>query len=184
MGKILTGIDSWLNNEPNLPKELQQALTHNGILETKGSGNTVDIMKWAKELGVIGWYPSDATAWCGLFKGVCAYRAGWLKLPAPSVLSSLSWRKWGKVIPLKDACVGDTLIKEREGGGHVTYYIGENDTHFRCFGGNQSDSVCPAWILKSSFTDCRRAPFTVQPLGVKKHYYKNLDGSIANVSEA
>jgi uncharacterized protein (TIGR02594 family) len=183
MGKLLTGIDAWLNTEPNLPKELQEALTHNGLLETVGKSNTPDIMRWAKELGVSGWYASDAVAWCGLFKGICAFRSGWLKLPAPNVLSSLWWRHWGVPIALKKACIGDTLIKERDGGGHVTFYIGENDTHYRCYGGNQSDSVCPTWILKSAFTDCRRAPFTVQPLGVKKHYYKNLNGTVARTSE-
>ena len=184
MGKLFTGIDAWLNTEPNLPKELQEAMRHNGLMETKGSGSTVGIMRWSKEIGVSGWYPSDATAWCGLFKGICALRTAWLKLPAPKILSSLWWRNWGVKIAVKDACTGDTLIKERDGGGHVTYYIGENDTHFRCYGGNQSDSVCATWILKSSFTDCRRAPFTVKPLGVKKHYYKNLDGSVPKTSEA
>lgn len=184
MVQLLSGIDSWLNTEPNLPKELQEALRHNGILETAGKGNTVDIMSWAKQLGVSGWYPNDAVPWCGLFKAICAYRAGWLKLPAPNILSAAWWRGWGEPIPVKDACVGDTLIKNRLGGAHVTYYIGENDLYFRCYGGNQSDSVCPTWILKSSFTDCRRAPFTVQPLGVKKRYYNNLNGTPPKVNEA
>lgn len=184
MGRLFTGIDAWLNTEPNLPKELQEAIKHNGLLETKGSGNNVDIMRWANILGVIGWYLADSVPWCGLFKAICAYRAGWLKLPAPKLLSSLWWRSWGNSIPLKDAKVGDTLIKERNGGGHVTYYIGENDKYFRCYGGNQSDSVCPTWILKTDFTDCRRAPWKIQPLGVKKKYYANLDGSPAKTSEA
>lgn len=184
MGKVFTGIDSWLNAEPNLPKELQEAISHNGLLETVGHSNTPDIMSWAKQLGVSGWYASDEVPWCGLFKAICAFRAGWLKLPAPNILSAAWWRSWGRAIPLKDACVGDTLIKNRAGGAHVTYYIGENDLYYRCYGGNQSNSVCPTWILKSTFTDCRRAPFTVAPLGVKKHYYKNLDGSVAKTSEA
>lgn len=185
MAKLLTGIDAWLNTEPNLPKELQEALKHNGLLETKGNGNTVDIMRWAKEVEVSGWYTADSVPWCGLFKAICAFRSGWLKLPAPKVLSSLWWRTWGRKVEIKDACVGDTLIKERNGGGHVTYCIGENDLYFRVFGGNQSDSVCPTWILKSDFTDCRRAEWkSSQPLGVKKHYYKNLDGTPAKLREA
>lgn len=183
MNKILTGIDAWINTEPNLPKELKEALRHNGLLETKGAGSTVDIMKWAKEVGVSGWYANDNVPWCGLFKAICAVRNGWLKLPAPNLLSSLWWRTWGVKILPKDACVGDTLIKERNGGGHVTYYIGENDKYFRCYGGNQSDSVGPTWILKSEITDVRRAPFTVQPLGVKKRLYANLDGSPLKTSE-
>lgn len=185
MGKQLTGIDAWINDEPNLPKELQEALRHNGLLETKGSANTVDIMRWAKEVGVSGWYASDAVPWCGLFKAICALRADKLKLPAPKLLSSLWWRSWGVKIEIGDACVGDTLIKEREGGGHVTYCIGENDKYFRCYGGNQSDAVCPTWILKSDITDVRRAKWkNAQPLGVSKHYYANLDGTPAKLSEA
>ncbi|WP_231489923.1 hypothetical protein [Pedobacter sp. Leaf170] len=184
MGKLFTGIDAWLNTEPNLPKELQEAIRHNGLLETKGKENTVDIMRWATILGVIGWYPNDEVPWCGLFKAICAFRANWLKLPAPMLLSAAWWRNWGVEIAIKDACVGDTAIKNRVGGAHVTYIIGENDKYFRCYGGNQSNSVCPTWIPKSEITDVRRAPFTVKPLGVKKKYYKNLDGTPAKVSES
>lgn len=185
MGKLLTGIDAWLNTEPNLPKELQEALKHNGLLETKGSIDTVDIMKWAKEVGVSGWYANDEVPWCGLFKAICAFRAKWLKLPAPNVLSAAWWRNWEAAVPVKDAYVGDTLIKNRVGGAHVTYYIGENDTHYRCYGGNQSNSVCPTWIRKAEITDVRRAIWVnSQPLGVKKHYYNNLDGSVSAASEA
>ncbi|WP_367867910.1 TIGR02594 family protein [Pedobacter sp. WC2423] len=183
MGKLFTGIDVWLNNAEYLPKELQEAIRHNGLLETKGANNNVDIMKWAKLLGVDGWYPADKVPWCGLFKGICAYRSNKLKLPAPKLLSSLWWRTWGVKVDIKNAMVGDTAIKERDGGGHVTYIIGENDKYFRCYGGNQSDSVCATWILKSDITDVRRAVFGVQPLGVKKHYYNNLDGSAPKTRE-
>ncbi|MGY0034471.1 TIGR02594 family protein [Pedobacter sp. NJ-S-72] len=147
MGKLFTGIDAWLNSAKDLPKELQEAIRHNGLLETKGTGNNVDIMRWAVLLGVIGWYPADSVPWCGLFKAICAYRTGWLKLPASKLLSSLWWRSWGIKVAIKDAMVGDTAIKERDGGGHVTYIIGENDKYFRCLGGNQSDSVCPTGFL-------------------------------------
>jgi uncharacterized protein (TIGR02594 family) len=184
MGKPFTGIDAWLNTAEGLPLELQEAIKHNGLLETKGKGNTVNIMRWATILGVIGWYASDLVPWCGLFKGICAFRAGKLKLPAPMLLSAAWWRKWGVKIEVNDACVGDTLIKNRDGGAHVTYCIGENSTHFRCYGGNQSDSVCPTWIPKSDFTDCRRADFKVKPEGVKKHIYADHKPTGIKIKEA
>jgi uncharacterized protein (TIGR02594 family) len=185
MAKLMTGIDAWLNTEPNLPKELQEALRHNGLMEIKGKENNVDIMRWAKELGVSGWYPNDEVPWCGLGKGICAYRTGWLKLPAPNLLSAAWWRNWGNKVEVKNAMVGDTAIKNRVGGAHVTYIVGENDKYFRCYGANQSNSWCCTWILKSEITDVRRAPWkSSQPLGVKKHYYKNLDGTPAKASEA
>lgn len=185
MAKLLTGIDAWLNTEPNLPKELTEALRHNGLLETKGKGNNVNIMSWAKQLGVSGWYLSDLVPWCGLFKGICAFRANFLKLPAPNLLAAIWWKDWGRNVEVKDVCVGDTLIKSRTGGNHVTYCIGENDKYFRTYGGNQSDSVCPGWMLKTDVTHARRAIWVnSQPLGVKKHFYKNLDGTPSKVSEA
>lgn len=185
MGKLLTGIDAWLNTEPNLPAELQEALRHNGLLETVGKDNNVNIMSWAKQLGVSGWYPSDEVPWCGLFKAICAFRAKWLTLPAPKLLAAIFYATWGRKVEIKDVCVGDTLIKSRVGGNHVTYCIGENDKYFRTFGGNQSNSVCPGWMLKSEVTHARRAVWkSSQPLGVKKHYYANLDGSPAKLSEA
>lgn len=33
MGELFTGIDTGLNTEPNLPKELQEAIRHNGLIE-------------------------------------------------------------------------------------------------------------------------------------------------------
>lgn len=183
MGKLFTGIDAWLNSATDLPKELQEAISHNGLMETVGKSNNVDIMSWAKQLGISGWYPNDEVPWCGVAKGICALRAGKLTLPAPNVASALWWRKWGVKVEVKNACVGDTAIKERNGGGHVTYIIGENATHFRCYGGNQSNSFCATWILKSLISDVRRAAFNVQPLGVVKHIYAETNKTIA-VSEA
>lgn len=185
MGKLFTGIDSWLNTEPNLPKELQEALRHNGLTEIAGEKHNPTIIGWLKELGIFGWIKTDESPWCGVFKGICALRSGWLKLPAPQVAAAIWWATWGRKVEIKDVCVGDTLIKSRVGGNHVTYCIGENDKYFRTYGGNQSNMVCPGWMLKSEVTHARRAIWnSSQPLGVKKHYYANLDGTPAKLSEA
>lgn len=159
---------NWLANIEH-PAELKEALTHYGLLETKGEGDTVDIMRWAKEVGVIGWYPHDSVPWCGLFKGVCAKRSGGLDKPKYDLLSALSWLIWGTPVPKGQEMLGDTLIFSREGGGHVTYYVGENKTAFLCFGGNQSDAVGFAWVAKDRLMGCRRAKWKVsQPESVRK----------------
>ena len=62
---------SWLEAESG-PAMLKEAISHYGLLEHKGSGSNPDIMKWAKEVGVSGWYPDDSVPWCGLFMGICA----------------------------------------------------------------------------------------------------------------
>ena len=174
----------WLNDLPNKPAELTEALKHHGLLETKGAGDNVDIMRWAKEVGVAGWYPHDSVPWCGLFKGVCATRSGWLPKPKYDLLSALSWLAWGVVIPKDQAMLGDTLVFSREGGGHVGYYIGEDTTHLCVYGGNQSDSVSFTWIAKDRLMGVRRAQWKVsQPGGVKK-IFLSRSGDVVSSNEA
>jgi uncharacterized protein (TIGR02594 family) len=172
----------WLNKVNGLPKELQEALTHYGLLEHKGAGNNPDIMAWAKEVGVSGWYSGDDVPWCGLFKGVCAKRASWIG-SKPDLLAAKSWLKWGVMVTAGNELLGDTLIFGRDGGGHVGYYIGEDSTHFYVFGGNQSDAVTFSRIAKDRLLGCRRAPFKIAPAGVKK-VYLNIAGTPVTSNEA
>ena len=168
MSKTLPAAYQWLNKVAGLPKELSVALKLFGVLEVKGKGSNSTITGWAKEVGVKGWYPDDSVPWCGLFKGYCAKLADWLKTPKYDLLSALSWLAWGVVIEKGMECLGDTLVFSRPGGGHVGYYIGEDKTHFCVFGGNQADSTSFTWIEKTRLMGVRRAPFKVQPEGVKK----------------
>lgn len=171
----------WLYQVNGKPKELEEALRHYGVLERKGADNNPDIMAWAKEVGVSGWYAGDDVPWCGLFKGVCAFRATWITRK-PDLLAAKSWLNWGVVVPIGREMLGDTLIFGRDGGGHVGYYIGEDTTHFYVYGGNQSDMVTFSRIAKDRLIGCRRAPFKVQPLGVKK-FYLNIAGTPVTTNE-
>lgn len=160
----------WLNNIDG-PLELKEAIKHFGTLEHVGKGSNSDIIRWASEVGVKAWYPDDDVPWCGLFKGVCAKRTGWLPNMKYDLLSALSWLTWGTAVPKGQEMLGDTLIFGRVGGGHVTYYIGESKDSFLCLGGNQSNAVTAAWIEKKRLMGCRRAKWkTSQPKDVKKIY--------------
>lgn len=168
----------WLGEEPG-PKMLLEALALYGTLETPGIKSNPVIMQWAKETGVIGWYPDDAVAWCGLFVGVCAKRAGWPI--SPELLSALSWAKWGRYVTPADAALGDVLVFTRTGGGHVGLYVGESKTKFLVLGGNQSDAVNLAWVEKNRLFAVRRAPWKIaQPANVRKIY---LDDTGAPISK-
>lgn len=182
MAKLPLKYDWLLSLE--IPLELKEALRHHGTLEHVGKGSNPNIMAWAKEVGVSGWYPDDDVPWCGLFKGVCAQRAGWLPKPKYDLLSALSWLAWGVVIDKSQAMLGDTLVFSRNGGGHVGYYIGEDDTHYCVYGGNQSNSVSFTWIDKSRLMGVRRAKWKIsQPNGVKK-VYLNRSGEVVSKNEA
>jgi len=172
---------AWLNNETG-PKMLKEALSHYGLLEKAGPGSNPDILAWAKEVGVRGWYADDSVPWCGLFMGVCASRAGF---PYNSeLLSALAWAKWGDHVDNDGAMLGDTLVFVRPGGGHVAFYIGESQANFLILGGNQGDAVGFEWIHKTRLFAVRRAHWKIaQPENVRK-IFLNDDGAVAGSNEA
>lgn len=153
----------WLAREPG-PKMLIEALKLYGTLEVPGSGDNPTILAWAKEIGVDKTYSHDSVPWCGLFMGVVASRAG--KVLPHSPLWALDWADFGD--PVKAPMLGDVLTFKRDGGGHVTLYVGEDGNAFHCLGGNQSDKVCIARIAKSRLYRARRPHYINQPDNVRK----------------
>lgn len=159
------------------PKELVEALRHYGILEHPGQGSNPNILAWAKEIGVSGWYHDDDIPWCGLFRGVVAKRCGW-PVPVDS-LAAKSWLGWGTIIPIEQAMLWDTLIFSRPGGNHVAWYAGECDDKFLVYGGNQSNAVGFTFIPKSRCIGVRRAPWRIsQPTNIRK-VFVDFDGNIS-----
>jgi uncharacterized protein (TIGR02594 family) len=156
----------WLLKE-GAPKMIVQALSLYGTIEGPGNKNNPLILSWAKELGVDDYYTEDEIPWCGLFMGVVAKRAG-KQLPH-ELLRALSWAQFGTASD--KPMLGDVLVFKREGGGHVTLYVGEDDTAFHCLGGNQSDSVCITRIAKARLFACRRPVYASgQPANVRSIY--------------
>ncbi len=154
----------WLNHEPG-PKELLEAIALFGTKEVPGKGNNREIIGWAKETHNV--YPGDDVAWCGLLKAVCAKRAGWDYHPNGNGLWARNWLDWG--VPVKVAMLGDTLIFPRGEGGHVTFYIGEDDEYYHCLGGNQQDQVNITRKPKKPILGIRRAPWKIaQPPNVRQ----------------
>jgi len=93
-------------------------------------------------------YQHDETAWCGLTAAFCMavadIRPPWGPTDTDKWMWALSWKPWmhggGQLIgaPVQ----GCVVVKEREGGGHVTLFEElDDDGWYRCRGGNQSDQV-------------------------------------------
>jgi uncharacterized protein (TIGR02594 family) len=171
---------SYLANEPG-PKMVLEALKLFGLTEGKGPANNPTIVLWAAEVAQANptvynkwatkFYSEDSIAWCGLFMAICAVRSAGGKperLPPDKYLSALSWAKWGKPVPKTGAMLGDVLTFQREGGGHVGLYVGEDADCFHVLGGNQSDAVTITRILKSRLFSVARPAYTVQPDNVRK----------------
>jgi uncharacterized protein (TIGR02594 family) len=176
----------WLQQE-GAPAMLVEAIKHYGILELVGKGSNPNITRWAKEVGVQSWYTDDDIPWCGLFVGVVAKRCGYA-FPASKLLSARQWLNWGEPVTKGREMLWDVLVFSRPGGGasggHVGYYAGETDTHFRVFGGNQSNKVGFAWIEKSRLLGARRPIYKIgEPKNVRKIFLTD-DGEPVSQNES
>lgn len=189
----------WLDKVGTLPRVIAEARKLVGTKEVAGSSNNPVIMAWAKEVGreTIGYtYAGDHVPWCGLFAAVVVKRAG--KTIPTGPLYALNWVNFGTPVamrrqfnlanPLINAAglapsLGDVLVFKREGGGHVGFYIGEDDKYFCVLGGNQSDNVTFTWIAKARCVAVRRPAMTVPPVSMKP-YRLSRNGAAISVNEA
>ena len=120
-----------------------------GTREAPGPNNNPTILGWAKRLGtrVLGIiYNADSVPWCGVFVGACLDEAG-IGSPLFAVRAK-SWADWGANLRPERLALGAILVFERPGGGHVGFYVGEDDDAYHVLGGNQGDSVTIARIMK------------------------------------
>jgi len=159
------------------PKMLVEMLKLYGTLEVPGTKDNPVIMSWAKETKIKG-YTHDSVPWCGLTMAVVAQRAGYQYPAGP--LWALNWKNFGRSVPLNGAMLGDVLVFNREGGGHVSMYVGEDKYYYHILGGNQSDSVNIIRKAKSSCVAVRRPVFKIgQPKNVRK-IYRAATGAISS----
>jgi uncharacterized protein (TIGR02594 family) len=127
------------------PPWLEEARRWKGLTENVGKGSNATILRWGK--AIADWFVDDDTPWCGAFvHGQLA-----AALPDEVLPSNALWaRAWGEFgVPLKNPAPGAVLVFSRGTGGHVGFYVGEDDTRFRVLGGNQSNAVTDTWIAKS-----------------------------------
>lgn len=160
---------SFLNTTAFLPRHVQEALKLFGTKEMAGTADNKDIIAWDEEIGRPGIYSKDSTPWCGLFVALCLFRAGRPLLDSKDkydILRALKWADWG--VPIAGPMLGDLLVFAREGGGHVGFYIGEDEVCYHVLGGNQSDAVTITRIAKTRLVAACRPEYNNQPASVKK----------------
>jgi uncharacterized protein (TIGR02594 family) len=154
----------WLLNEPG-PQMLVEALKLYGTKEMIGAGDNPEILAWAKETGLHKVYSNDSIPWCGLFMAVVAKRAD--KEIPKDPLWARNWAKFGQNV--SEPGLGDVLVFQRGGGGHVGLYVGQDETAYHVLGGNQSDGVTITRIAKSRCIATRRPEWKIaQPENVRK----------------
>lgn len=132
------------------PAWLAAARRKIGTREAPGPANNPTILGWAKRLGtkVLGIvYNADDVPWCGVFVAHCLDEAG-ITSPMLAVRAK-SWAAWGANLRADRLAPGAVLVFEREGGGHVGFYVGEDATSYHVLGGNQDDAVTVARVAKT-----------------------------------
>ena len=162
----------WLINV-NPPNIIKQALALYGTSEKVGPGSNPEILKWSEECGIP--YKSDDIPWCGLYAAIVATRAGWGVVNSP--LWAKSWATFGAQSP--SPSLGDVLVFSREGGGHVGFYVAEDDECFHVLGGNQSDSVSIVRLKKDRLVAARRPVWKIKEPDSVKKYYMDASGRVS-----
>lgn len=127
------------------PFWLKIAKTYEGVREIPGPQTSSKIGGWLRKLN--SWIKDDETPWCGVFVAAVMQEA---KKPFPTLYPrAKSWADYGSRLRTEFLAPGAILVFGREGGGHVGFYLGEDDTHYHVFGGNQKNMVCSMRIAKS-----------------------------------
>lgn len=168
---------SFLNNEKS-PKLLVQAWKLRGTKEIVGKKHNPLVLEM---FDTVGWgsINDDETPWCGAFVGHCARLCG-LEIPKIAIRAT-EWKKWGTAQEI--AMLGDVLVFDRKGGGHVGLYVAEDEDCYHVLGGNQGNAVSVIRIDKNRCTAIRRTPWIVaQPKNVR--VIKVLAEGIISTNEA
>jgi uncharacterized protein (TIGR02594 family) len=154
----------WLLNIQNAPAVLVEGLKLYGVKEIPGPESNSVIMGWARAAAkwVEAFYKNDDIPWCGLYVAEVCRRCGYK--PVADLLSARAWAAWG--LGVKRPGLGALLVFARNGGGHVGFYVGEDEACYHVLGGNQGDAVSITRILKNRLLDARRPAGTVGDMRV------------------
>lgn len=135
-----------------------------GVTEVAGAKSNSTILGWAKALGgwVASYFDDDDIPWCGLFAAHCV-GATLPDEPLPSnPLGALNWSSFGVACEPQPGAI---LTFSRDGGGHVGFYVSEDDAYFHVLGGNQSNAVNVTKVAKSRHKATRWPKTAPAPAG-------------------
>lgn len=173
----------WVEDIGTLPKMLEIGLQYIGVKEVKGLSNNPIIMDMARNIGVSDIYTADETAWCALFINHLIRLSGKPLLDTKgdkyNLLRAKALITWGYSVPLSQAKLGDVVIINRDGGGHVFLLIAFTKSgNLIGLGGNQSNMVSIAEFDKDRVIAVRRY-YAIMPPDSVKRYVVNSTGQLS-----
>jgi uncharacterized protein (TIGR02594 family) len=142
-----TGVEPERIELASQPRWLTLALAEIGNHEVAGDQDNPAILGYYRDAG----HPEihhDEVAWCAAFVCAMLQRAG---QASPRTLSARDFMRWGK--PLDRPRPGCIAVfsrgNPRSYTGHVGFWLGEDSGAIKLLGGNQSNAVSIASVLKT-----------------------------------
>ena len=133
------------------PCWLAKARSYVGLREVRGPRHNSIIVGWLNKLRA--WWRDDETPWCGVFVAHCMQECG---LPFPKLyMRAKAWSDYGSLLRANRLAPGAILVFDRAGGGHVGFYVGEDQSHYHVLGGNQANAVNVMRIEKARLVASR-----------------------------
>jgi uncharacterized protein (TIGR02594 family) len=127
--------------QANSPPWMSTGRAMVGLREVKGPLTAPAIHAMLVKLRA--WWDDDETPWCGTLVAHCIQDAG-LELPQ-HWYRALGWSDWGRDMIARPAPYGAIVVRERQGGGHVHFYVApvrDRPDLYWALGGNQDNMVC------------------------------------------
>jgi uncharacterized protein (TIGR02594 family) len=168
---LLNGIEGWVSTKyllkvPYLPPlgedfawmAIAEAEKEKEIHEIPGEENDPQVLEYFTATSNLSKSvrSKDETPWCSAFANWCLKQAGY---EGTRNAAARSWMDWGEAIETpRRGCI---VVFQREGGGHVGFYIGETETEILVLGGNQQNretllfEVSEKYYLKSNLLGYR-----------------------------
>ncbi|HPR88843.1 MAG TPA: TIGR02594 family protein [bacterium] len=126
------------------------ALAEVGVKELPGDGDNPRILEYLQStrLGPPA-NSKDETHWCSAFVNWCIEKAGY---EGTDSARARSWLTWGKSIATPErGCIAVLQRNQDPQGGHVGFFLEENEQQMALLGGNQSNAVRTSWY---DYADC------------------------------
>lgn len=142
-------------NEPDNNDEFPwfiKAMEELGVSEVNGPGDNPRIVEYLQSTSLgAPLNMNDETAWCSAFANWCVEKSGY---EGTDSAWARDWLNWG--VEIDEPEKGCVVVFTRGNGGHVGFFVDEDDENIFLLGGNQSDSVSIAPYPKSRLLGYRK----------------------------